>query len=103
MQDNPLVCMLTAADYRDRETAWLKLRPFVRASVAVPGGLTFRFARVTGLQDSLTELVRLEAECCAWMSFTIADSPDAVELSITSNRSDGDRAVREAFAPLARG
>ena len=103
MQETPIVCTLSEADYRDRETAWLKLRPFVRVSVAVPGGLTFRFARVTGLQDSLTELVRLEAECCAWMSFSIANSLEAVELSITSNSVDGERGVREAFAPLARG
>jgi hypothetical protein len=103
MQDNPLVCMLTAADYRDREAAWLKLKPFVQASAAVPGGLTFSFARVTGLQDSLTELVRLEAECCAWMTFAMAESPEGLRLSITSNSADGERGVREAFAPLGRG
>jgi hypothetical protein len=101
MQDNPIVCTLTAADYRDRETAWLKLKPFVRASTPVPGGMTFSFALVTGLQESLTELVRLEAECCAWMTFAMAESADAVRLSITSSSEDGERGVRQAFAPLA--
>ena len=103
MQDTPLACTLTAADYRDREAAWLKLKPFVQASSAVPGGLTFSFARVTGLQDSLRELVRLEAECCAWMTFAMAESPEGLRLSITSNSADGERGVREAFAPLGRG
>jgi hypothetical protein len=103
MQDIPLVCRLTDADYRDRENAWLKLGPFVKASAAVPGGLTFTFARVTGLQDSLTELVRLEAECCAWMTFATVESPEGIRLSITSNGADGERGVREAFAHLARG
>ena len=102
MQDNPLVCRLTAADYRDREAAWLKLKPFVRAFAAVPGGLTFSFTRVTGLQDSLTELVRLEAECCAWMTFAIAESGEGIRLSITSANAEGERGVREAFAPLVR-
>jgi hypothetical protein len=102
MQDIPLVCTLTDADYRDRETAWLKLGPFVKASAAVPGGLTFTFARVTGLQDSLTELVRLEAECCAWMAFEMTESPAGIRLSITSHSAEGERGVREAFAPLAR-
>ena len=102
MQDPPIACTLTAADYHDRETAWLKLKPFVMASDHAPGGLTFSFARVTGLQASLAELVRLEAECCAWMTFAIAPSPEAINLSITSNSADGERGVREAFAPLAR-
>ena len=103
MQDMPLVCTLTAADYRDRETAWLKLKPFVTGSAPIPGGLSFSFARVSGLQDSLAELVRLEAECCPWMRFSIAASVNAVELTITSNATDGEHGVREAFAPLARG
>jgi len=103
MQDTPLVCTLTAADYRDRESAWLKLKPFVTASADVEGGLSFRFARVTGLQASLSELVRLEADCCAWMSFSMAESAEAIELSITSNSTDGERGVREAFTPLAGG
>ena len=102
MQNVPIACTLTAADYRDRESAWLKLKPFVTTSTAIPGGLSVSFARVTGLQDSLTELVRLEAEWCPWMAFAIAPSPEAIDLSITSNNADGERGVREAFAPLVR-
>src|SRR3982074_2564495 len=103
MQYMPLVCTLTAADYRDRETAWLKLKAFVTGSAPIPGGLSFSFARVRGLQDSLAELVRLEAECCAWMRFSIAASRNAVELRITSNGTDGgEHGIREVFAPLAR-
>jgi hypothetical protein len=102
MQDTPLVCTLTAADYRDRECAWLKLGPYVRTSTPVPGGLAFTFAPAIGLHDSLAELVRLEAECCPWMSFAMAESRDGVQLTITSESADGERGVREAFAPLAR-
>ena len=51
---------------------------------------------------ALTELVRLEAECCAWMTFAMAVSPDGIQLTITSDGEDGERGVREAFAPLAR-
>jgi hypothetical protein len=102
MQDNPLVCTLTAADYRDRESAWLKLGKYLTASAPTPGGLRFAFAPALGLQDSLAELVRLEAECCAWMTFAMAVSPDGIQLTITSDSEDGARGVREAFAPLAR-
>ncbi len=102
MQDMELVCTLSAADYRDRETAWLKLGSYVSASEAIPGWLSFRFAPTRGVQDALTELVRLEAECCAWMAFAISESPDGIMLSITSNGEDGERAVRGAFAAVVR-
>lgn len=97
-----LVCTLTAADYQDREAAWLKVGSYVRASTSIHGGLSFRFAPTRGLADSLSELVRLEADCCAWMAFAMSESPDGIRLSITSNSEDGERAVREAFAPLVR-
>ena len=101
MEDTPLVCTLTAADYRDRETAWLKLQPFVRASAPLAGGLTVTFTPAIGLHESLAELVRLEAECCAWMALAMAESSDGIRLSITAAGEDGERGVREAFAPLA--
>ena len=102
MQNNDLVCTLTAADYRDRETAWLKLGNYLNASADVPGGIGLLFAPTHGLTDSLGELVRLESECCAWMTFVMSESPDGIRLLITSNGEDGERAVREAFAPLVR-
>jgi hypothetical protein len=102
MQDKDLVCTLTAADYRDREGAWLKVGNYVRASAAIPGGLSFTFAPALGLRDSLAELVRLEAECCAWMAFAIAESATGIRLAITSTGQDGERAVRETFDPLVR-
>jgi hypothetical protein len=102
MQDHDLVCTLTAADYRDREAAWLKVGRYITASATIPGGLSFRFAPTRGVGDSLTELVRLEAECCAWMAFAMSDSPDGITLSITSDGEDGARAVRETFAPVVR-
>jgi len=102
MQDTPIACTLTDADYHDRERAWRQRRPFVRASASVPGGLSFTFSPATGLQASLTELVRLEKECCAWMTFAMADTREGVHLSITSDSVDGERGVREAFAALAR-
>jgi hypothetical protein len=102
MQDNDLVCTLTAADYQDREAAWLKVGSHMKASATRPGGLSFHFAPARGLGDSLTELVRLEAECCAWMAFAMSESPAGITLSITSNGKDGERAVRETFASLIR-
>src|SRR5260370_32230613 len=102
MAENDLVCTLTAADYQRREGGWLKVGRYVRGSTFMPGGLNFRFASAQGLGESLSELVRLEAECCAWMGFAMSESPEGIRLSVTSNSEDGERAVREAFAPLVR-
>ena len=93
--DSDLVCSLTATDYRDRQAAWRTVGKYVTASTAVPGGLRMSFAPARGLADSLTELVRLEGECCAWMAFALSESPDGI-----ANGVDGERAVRETFAPL---
>ena len=101
MRENDLVCTLTAGDYLDREAAWRKVGTYVSDSEAIPGGVRFRFAPTRGLKDSLTELVRLEAECCAWMAFAMSESPEGIGLSIISNGEDGERAVREAFGRLA--
>ena len=102
MPDNELVCSLTAADYRDREAAWRKVGESVTASTPIVGGLSVSFAPARGLTASLTELVRLEAECCAWMAFAMSDSPEGIGLSITSNAADGEHALREAIALLVR-
>src|ERR1700687_5198000 len=103
MQDIPRVCTLTEADFRDRDAAGHNPKPFIRAPAAVPGGLTFSLARVTGLQDSLAELVRLEAECCPWMTFAMAELSEGIRLSVTSTSEEGERGVSQAFAPLAPG
>jgi len=96
-----IACTLTEADLRDRQTAWLKVGTYAKGSAEIRGGIVFTFAAAPGVYDSLRELVRLEAECCPWMDFLIKDTSDKVILSVTAAGPDGERGVREAFAPLA--
>jgi hypothetical protein len=98
-----IACTLSAADLQDRQEAWSKVGKYIGASGRIPGGLSFEFTNATGVAESLAELVRLEAECCAWMSFAATDSPDRIRLEITGAGPDGERGVRESFAPLIRG
>jgi len=100
--DVPIACRLTATDLRDRQQAWLKIGKYITASKPIPGGLSFEFANASGVQESLAELVRLEAECCAWMGFALVDSPAGTRLVVTGVGTDGERAVRETFAALTR-
>jgi hypothetical protein len=37
------------------------------------------------------------------MTFALAESAEGIELAISSNTADGERGIREAFAPLTRG
>lgn len=96
-----IACTLTPADLQERRQAWSRLARYIAASEPISGGLTFDFAAASGVRESLTELVELEAECCAWMSFATEDSGEGIRLAITGVGPDGERAVRESFAPLS--
>ena len=100
--DNPIACTLTAADLQDRQQAWFKVGKFITASGPIPGGLSFDFANASGVSEALAELVRLEAECCAWMSFAVTEAPQGIQLAITGVGAIGERGVRESFAQLTR-
>ena len=95
-----IACTLTAADVQDRQQAWFKVGKYIKWSGPIAGGLAFDFAKASVVPELLAELVRLEAECCAWMSFAMTDSRDGIRLSITGVGPDGERGVRESFAPL---
>ena len=99
-ETTPIACTLTAADLADRQQAWLKVGTFATHASEVPGGLAFAFRAVPGVDESLHELVQLEAECCEWMTFGLDRSPDTVTMTITGVGEDGERGVRESFEPL---
>ena len=96
-----IACTLTAADLRDRRQAWFKVGRYIKDSSTIPGGLSFEFSSASGVRESLAELVRLEAECCPWMSFAQSDVATGIRLEITAVGADGERGVRDSFSPLA--
>jgi hypothetical protein len=98
---DPIACTLTDADLRDRQVAWLKVGMYANEAGEIPGGIAFEFSPMAGVYTSLSELVRLEAECCAWMAFTLEEQDSAVRLTVTAAGEEGERGVRLAFAPLS--
>lgn len=66
----PIVCTLTESDLRDRGKAWQKLlgSGLVRRE-RVPGGI--RLLAEPGGEAALIELIDLERECCAWITFEV--------------------------------
>lgn len=99
--DIPIACSLTATELQDRQQAWRKIGAYSRGSQEIAGGLSFAFTSAPGVFESLGELVRLEAECCPWMSFTVKDSAPVITLWVTALGAEGERAVRESFRDLA--
>jgi hypothetical protein len=97
----PIACTLTDADLRDRQHAWLKVGTYADRAAEIPGGLAFEFSPTAGVYASLSELVRLEAECCPWMAFRLEQRPEIIRMTVTADGDDGERAVRLDFAPLS--
>lgn len=97
----PIACTLTDADLRDRQHAWLKVVSYATGTREIPGGLAFEFSAAPGIYASLAELVRLEAECCAWMAFSLEDGSTMLRMTVTAKGQDGERGVRLSFAPLS--
>lgn len=73
MQDTRLIaCTLTAAELKDRGTAWLKLwASGLLQRERVPGGIRLR-AR-PGAAEALRNLIELERDCCAWIEYEVAE------------------------------
>jgi hypothetical protein len=87
----PIACSLSAADLRDRETAWRTLlTTSLMSRDVVPGGI--RLAVHPGSVPSLLELVDLERACCPWIDFVV----NGASVTITAE-GDGEAAIRSMF------
>jgi hypothetical protein len=83
---------LTVADLRDRGTAWQKLlgSGLVERD-RVPGGI--RLTAAPGGAASLTKLIDLERECCAWIHFEVSDG---AVFTLTAD-ADGEAVLASMF------
>jgi len=68
----PIACTLSPSELKDREGAWKKLLGSgLVEREPVPGGSRLRPA--PGAATALLDLIDLERECCAWISFEIGE------------------------------
>ena len=97
----PIACTLTSADLADRQKAWRKVGAYSLRYDEVSGGLALDFKAAAGVARSLEKLVRLEAECCPWMTFKLDSAAETIRMTATATGAEGERAVRDMFSPLA--
>jgi len=91
----PIACTLSPSELKDREGAWRKLLGSgLVEREPVPGGIRLRPA--PGAATALLDLIDLERECCAWISFDVGDG-SAVTLTAAG---DGEAVLRNVL-PLS--
>jgi hypothetical protein len=96
--EEPVACTLGGSDYQDR-LAWIAqlnrdgLRSHRRSAMT----LELHYAPV--VRDRVHQLVRQEAECCAFLGFAVAETIDRVSMTITVPERAGEIAD-DLFAPF---
>jgi len=87
---------LTATQLPERRERWHELGS--RAGIRVDRtrhGLSVVFQNMPRVADELTELARLERECCPFADWAVRDSGALVILDVTAQDAFGVRAVHE--------
>lgn len=94
----PIACTLGGNDYRER-LAWIAQlnRDGLRSHRRDVRTLELHYA--AAVRDRVHQLVRQEAECCAFLGFAVDQSADQVSLTITVPERAGEIAD-DALAPF---
>jgi hypothetical protein len=80
--ETPIACTLGGNDYHER-LAWIAQlnRDGLRSHRRDATTLELRYAGT--VRDRVRQLVRQEAECCAFLAFTVNESADQVSVTIS--------------------
>ena len=94
--DVPIACSLTAPQLRERRERWHELGSRAGIRVDRTGhGLSVVFQNLPRVSDELTELARLERECCKFADWTVRDSGAHVVLDVTAHNAVAVQAVHD--------
>jgi hypothetical protein len=88
----PIACSLSSQGLAERAQAWRALlRTSLRSREEIAGGL--RLGVEPGATATLEQLVELERDCCAWISFEL----DAASVTMTA-KGEGEQVLRRMFS-----
>ena len=82
--DQPIACSLSSAGLaeRVRQLAALRRNAMLDRS-PIAGGERLVFADAPGIESSLREAIAAEAECCGFLTLTLAREGDRLRLDVT--------------------
>jgi hypothetical protein len=83
VDEKPIVCTLTAADFKSR-LAWIADLNRDALLEKRRSDLRLEMTYAPRAAARLREMVRREQECCAFLAFDVREAPDAVHLTITA-------------------
>ena len=99
--DLPIACTLTESELKERRRTVLNLiRDSAIDAASIPGGYSYRFRPSSEALSQLFNLVDLERQCCAFLTFKIVVEPQqpiALEVSGPPNAID---VVADLFGSL---
>lgn len=78
-----IACTLGASDFQTR-MRWIADLNRRHLKTQRQDGLTLHLAYDPAARDDVHELVRRESECCAFLSFTVAERPNEITLAVTA-------------------
>jgi hypothetical protein len=94
--DVPIACSLTATELRERRNRWHELGSLAGIRVdRTRHGLSVVFQNLPRVTDGLTELARLERECCPFANWAVRDSRAHVVLDVTAQDAVAVRAIHD--------
>jgi hypothetical protein len=92
----PVACTLTPADLAGQARRWQQLmKRALTGRAETPDGLRLSFRPEA--QDELRALAAVEAECCAWATWTIEPAAGAVVLDVRAVAEGGATALHLMF------
>ncbi len=100
-EDVTVACSLGPVALSRRAARWRALAARSGPAVATTKrGLRLSFRPGPGVADELTDLVRLERECCAFARWSVRADGSGLVLDITGDSETAVAAVRAMFAGL---
>lgn len=97
MSELPIACTLGAGDAAARCDRWLALAGDALVDkAATEAGVRLRYAATDRVEGELRELAAAERECCAFASWDVTRTPEALVLDVGA-APDAVPAVRAMF------
>jgi hypothetical protein len=96
--ETPIACTLGGNDYHER-LAWIAQLNRDGLQSHRQDAMTLELRYAAAVRDRVHQLVRQEAECCAFLEFAVNESADQVNVTITVPERAGEIA-RDLFAPF---